>query len=387
MKRNSTNLNRVVGLLLAIVMAIGLAACGGQSAGNGQPDNTGGAIVDPETGTVTDIPSPDADGRDWLDWGGWANDKKDDGKTSDKTNSKDDAHVPGTPRECKPASKSDVGGLTNFYSDGKLTTLVKSVKTPSKYDGKTSSMSNNYGTVDWSTANQGYVTFTAKGQEREFILEGPDGTQTLCTVAKDVTIKVALIDGIGKYQYAIANNTSNGKSYKVQYKNSFSVNKIDNDLAPYLVSTPYGDYDNAPNAVAKADELWDTSKTQFDNVKEITHYVTSTLHYDKKLKMGTIDMPVDPDKVIENGGGVCNEMSKTLVAMLRSQGVPAYMQNGQNSKGQSHGWVMAWLEASSATKNGTTYSTGTWVLIEATGGGLQSKSVAEKNYTPSQYAG
>lgn len=378
MKRNSTSKTRAIALLLALVMALGLTACGG----------TGSTIIDPETGTVTDIPNPDANNKPWVNLGGWG--KTTGNKNNDKgttTGDKTDDHVPGTPRKCKPATKSDVRGLTNFYSDGKLTTLVKSVETPSKYDGKTSSNDTKYGKVDWSTANQGYITFTAKGQTREFILEGPNGKQTLCTITKDQTIKAALLDGTGKYQYAIANTTDNGKSYNIQYKNSFTASKIDSDLAPYLVSTAYGDYDNAPNAVAKADELWDTGKSQLKNVQEITHYVTSTLHYDKKLKTGTIDIYVNPDKVIENGGGVCNEMSKTLVAMLRSQGIPAYYQSGKNAKGQAHGWVMAWLEASSETKKGTTYSTGTWILIEATGGGLQPNSGAKKNYTPSNYVG
>lgn len=382
MKTSSTSITRVVALLLALVMAIGLTACG-----NGTTSNDTSTIIDPETGTVTEVPSPNAGGKSWLDWGGWGKGNKDDGNKDSGTTPKADGHIPGTPRDSKPMNKNILKMVTNSYADGKLTTLVKSVKTPSKYDGKTSSNDTNYGKVDWSTANQGYITFTAKGQERCFILEGPNGKQTLCTVAKGTTIKMALVDGTGKYQYAIANNTADRKSYNIQYKNSFNVSKIDSDLAPYLVSTPWGDYDNAPNAVAKADELWNTNKTQFDNVKEITHYVTSTLDYDEKLKTGTVDLYVNPDKVIDNGGGVCNEMAKTLVAMLRSQGVPAYLQCGKNSKGQAHGWVMAWLEASSETKNGTTYSTGTWILIEATGGGLQSYSISEKNYTPDQYRG
>lgn len=374
---NKTIRTKLIAMLLVATMAIGLAACGSQSAGSpgaGAP----GIITDPETGVVTEIPDPDANSKPWVDLGGWGDTIND--KDGDKSPADSDGHVPGTPRESKPMSRW-------LQAYGELTTLVKSIKTPSKPDLKNTKMDNNYGTVDWSTAANGYITFTAKGQERCFILQGPNDKQTLCTVAKGDVIKIALIDGAGKYQYAIANKTNDGKAHTVQYKNSFSVSAIDSDLAPYLVSTAWGDYENAPNAVAKADELWDTSKTQLDNIKEITHYVTSTLHYDKTLKMGTIDAYVNPDKVIENGGGVCNELSKTLVAMLRSQGVPAYYTGGQNAKGQGHAWVMAWLEFSSETKSGTTKSTGTWILIEATGGGVQTKSTADKNYTPSNYAG
>ena len=372
---NKTIRTKLIAMLLAAVMAVGLAACGSQSAGSP------GIITDPETGAVTEIPDPDANSKPWVDLGGWGDTigGKDGDKDGDKSPAGSDGHVPGTPRESKPMSRW-------LQAYGELTTLVKSIKTPSKPDLKNTKMDNNYGTVDWSTAANGYITFTAKGQERCFILQGPNDKQTLCTAAKGDTIKIALIDGAGKYQYAIANNTADKKSYSVQYKNSFSVSAIDSDLAPYLVSTPYGDYENAPNAVAKADELWDASKTQLDNIKEIARWVRS-LEYDTSLKTGTLDIYANPDKVIENGGGVCNEMSKTLVAMLRSQGIPAYLQCGTNNKGQVHAWAMAWLEFSSETKSGTTKSTGAWILIEATGGGVQPKSTADKNYTPGNYAG
>ena len=44
--------------------------------------------------------------------------------------------------------------------------------------------------------------------------------------------------------------------------------------------------------------------------------------------------------------GVCNDMSKLLVAMLRSQGIPAYYQSGVSSAGTNHAWVRTWVELS-----------------------------------------
>ena len=261
-----------------------------------------------------------------------------------------------------------------------IETVTKSIKLPSKPDTKNTKMDNGYGTVDWSTAANGYITFTAKGQTRVFVLQGPDDTQALFEVAKGNTIKVALVNGTGKYQYAIANNTNGGKSYRVQYKNSFTVQSIDAELAPYLVSTPYGDYENAPDATAKAEELWDSKKTQLENIEAIADWV-GDLKYDKSLKQGPLGVYVAPDSVIENGGGVCNEMTKLLSAMLRSQGVPAYVQTGHNARGNNHGWVMAWVELSTSVKDGVTSSKGAWILIEAVQGDIQLKGSAERNYS------
>lgn len=332
MKTNSTSKTRFIALLLAVVMVLGLAACGD---GQTTIENTGSSAA------IT-APSPEGLPRGNGSTGG--------GKTS------------GLPRGNSGKTKNDPEKALKRYGD--IETLTKSVKTPSKPDTKNTKMDNSYGTVDWSTAANGYVTFTAKGQTREFILQGPNGAQALATVDEGDSAKIALTDGAGKYQYAIANLANGGKNYSIQYKNSFQVKSIDTDLVPYLVSTAWGDYENAPNAVAKAKELWDSKKTQLENIEAIADWV-SDLKYDKKLKLGTIDKYVNPDVVIENSGGVCNELSKLLVAMLRSQGVPAYYQGG-TKQGEGHSWVRAWVELSSSTKNGVTSSKGAWINIEAT---------------------
>ena len=348
---NKTIRTKLIAMLLAAVMAVGLAACGSQSAGS--PGTPGIADTGelPEVNALPGIPRGNGDN----------------GGTSSGY---------GIPRGNK--NKLDPEAKLKQY--GEIETLVKSIKSPSKPDTKNTKMDNGYGTVDWSTAANGYITFTAKGQTRVFVLQGPDDTQALFEVAKGDMIKVALVDGAGKYQYAIANNTNGGKSYRIQYKNSFTVQSIDAELAPYLVSTPYGDYENAPNATAKAEELWDSKKTQLENIEAIADWV-GDLKYDKSLKQGTIDVYVAPDSVIENGGGVCNEMSKLLSAMLRSQGVPAYVQAGHSASGNNHGWVMAWVELSASVKDGITSSKGAWILIEAVQGDIQLKGSAERNYS------
>ena len=330
---NKTIRTKLIAMLLAAVMAVGLAACGSQSAGSpGAP-----GLAD-----TSELPEVNA--------------------------------LPGIPRGGRDKSEAKLSGY------GEIETLTKSVKSPTKPDTKNTKMDNSYGTVDWSTAASGYITFTAKGQTRVFVLQGPNGKQTLCSAAKGDTIKIALVDGTGKYQYAIANHTNSGKSYRVQYKNSFTIQSIDAELAPYLVSTPYGDYENAPDATAKAEELWDSKKTQLENIEAIADWV-GDLKYDKTLKQGAIDVYVAPDSVIENGGGVCNEMSKLLSAMLRSQGVPAYVQAGHDAGGNNHGWVMAWVELSASVKDGVTSSKGAWVLIEATSGNIKSAVMAKRNYS------
>ena len=81
-----------------------------------------------------------------------------------------------------------------------------------------------YGTVDWSPAGQGYITFTASGQGRCFILQGPvDEQQAIFTAQEDETVQIPLDAGAGRYQYAVADIASDGKTCTVHYKDSFTV--------------------------------------------------------------------------------------------------------------------------------------------------------------------
>lgn len=253
---------------------------------------------------------------------------------------------------------------------GTVETVVKAVAEPTPADpghiAKTS-----YGTVDWSTAAQGNIAFTAKGQARAFILYAPDGSKAYFTVGKGDTIQVALAGGSGTYAYKIATRGSDGYDY-VDCKGSFRAG-LDSSLAPYLASTPYGDFENAPEAAEKAEELWDASKTDLQNVMKLARWVANDLDYDKSAKTGAVDEYVDPDAVLERGAGVCAEHSVVLVAMLRSRGVPAcYAGNA------SHAWVRAWVELSSWTSRGVTYSKGAWVTIESTSGSVLWPSQAEE---------
>lgn len=369
---------RMLCLLLTIATLLCLASCGAP-AGSGESLDVGAV------GTL-----PDANGYNnglpasWV-WDGIPTGDK----TKDTTKNPSSGNYKSRILRGNTGYTSKVDPEKQIKDYGEIKTLVKSVDTPTPAAVNASNTSR-YGTVDWSTAASGYITFTAKGQERVFLLEGPNtGVQALFTVAKDASIKVALMDGTGKYQYAIGYNNTDRKTYHIQYKNSFQVSTIDADLAPFLLSTPWGDYAAAPNATAKAEELWDNQETQYENVRNIAIWVDK-LKYDKKLKQGTIDMYVNPDSVIANGGGVCNEFSKLLVAMLRSQGVPAYYQSGvaDTSSVQSdtrnfvnHAWVRAWVEVSSYVKDGKTYSKGTWINIEATDARLISKDTYERDYS------
>lgn len=362
---------KLIALILAIVMVFG--------AGIGIANITGSG------GASGAIPLQDADSNSGdTDWSNedaiqealWGNKK---GQTGNQNST-------GTGTGTKPAATATAPAVsrTQLQRYGTIETLVKSVDNPTKPDPKAVAKTS-YGTVDWSTAAQGYVTFTPN-KDYVFYLDGPTRTCGIFDVAKDETVKIGLTDGTGKYEYGIGVTvtTATGSGMKVLYKNSFEVKAIDSDLAPYLVSTPFGDFENAPKTQAKADELWSDKKSQLVNVKDFTSWIDKNIRYDKAFKTGANNIYVNPDTVLENKAGVCNEFSKLLTAMLRSQDIPAYYQSGTVANGNSHAWTVAWVELSSEHKDGKTYSTGAWVLLDGTRGGAYSYATMDNgNYATS----
>ena len=80
----------------------------------------------------------------------------------------------------------------------------------------------NYGTVDWSTAAHGYVTFTASESNRVLVLQSSDGTKAFFSASKGETIVAPLPSGGGAYQYAIGHSVPNDAGIYIDYKNSFN---------------------------------------------------------------------------------------------------------------------------------------------------------------------
>ena len=113
-----------------------------------------------------------------------------------------------------------------------LTILVGGIAAANAADASADKQTTDYGTVDWSAATQGYITFTASGQERVFVLQGPNGTRTGLAVDGGETIKIALMDGTGTYQYAIGRCTADGTACRIKYKGRYTASKIGADPAP-----------------------------------------------------------------------------------------------------------------------------------------------------------
>ena len=125
-------------------------------------------------------------------------------------------------------------GTAGSPDGGRATVPVVAVLPSLVQDG---TVLTDYGTMDWTAAADGYVTFTAAGQDRVLPLQGPTGAQSYGMVPEDETVRVGLTDGTGRYQFAIADRTGDGNRFAIQYKNSFTADRFDTDL-PAVPAVP-----------------------------------------------------------------------------------------------------------------------------------------------------
>lgn len=246
-----------------------------------------------------------------------------------------------------------------------------------------------WGKLDWSNANDGYVTVTVNK------LAGP----TTCIMASlswanerggsERTESCHL--GQGEYRIPLQGDsteyvvrleyathacehtrTADESAALDKFSGTELVAKfnaeIDNPGATWLASTPHADYENAPKTQAKARELTKNCKTDAEKVTAIFNWVADNIKYDKQLSaaLDAAEIPagkschsnpngqhrtLDPDyaldyydldKIFTSKSGVCTHYAVLTVGMLRSVGIPCRAVGGEvhiNGKQSGHAWI------------------------------------------------
>ena len=198
--------------------------------------------------------------------------------------------------------------------------------------------------VDISNIKEGYfMACTTTKTTKKLKLRVVKGDQTL-TYDLNGNGKMEVFPlqlGNGKYKVSLYENTS-GKSYSSAGTANLNV-KLTNENSPFLYPNQYVYYTKKSPVVEKADELCNgkNEKQAFD---AIANYMKTTFVYDfikaSKIKAGV--MP-DIEGCMTKRMGICQDLSAIMVAMLRSQGIPAKLMIGYADKNY-HAWVIAIID-------------------------------------------
>lgn len=371
-----TNFKKYAALVLALACILGIARIVPANQPSTQPA---------ETGSVDYVTNPEAEYAYEDDAAyGWSDSIKDAEDAANKGSSNKSGSKPVLNNTSYKYADGTTG--TNFVeflfdnlivSDNefrtrsyKTDTLVKS-GVDNKMSGQTV-QSNSYGTIDVTHANEGYVTLktgkstgkTILGVVEYYDADGNRKCDYHWHMEKDKTYTIPMYQGDGKYSVNIEEHKE-GKKYIVKLSVTITV-KSNSEYQTFLYSTRQADYENAPNTVAKAEELTKNCKTDAEKINVVYNWVYDNVKYDKQFVVKNYgdnnqEDRFNLDTILENGKGVCRHRSALVAGMLRSIGIPCRV-----TESKTHSWVQVWYETGEYTKNGVTYSEGAWVQLDTT---------------------
>lgn len=198
-------------------------------------------------------------------------------------------------------------------------------------------------TVDYSHMDQGYVMVKAAKSKKKLKVRVKKGDKTL-TYDLNTNGKYEVFPlqyGEGKYTFTLYKNVS-GKKYSEEGKVAITA-KMSDPLMAFLYPNQYVAYDEKTACVKEAEELCkDLEGDQKKIFKTICEYMRTHFAYDYiksvSVKSGTLP---DIEGAWKKHMGICQDLAAIMVAMLRSQGVPARLDIGTLNASLYHAWVTA----------------------------------------------
>ncbi len=196
--------------------------------------------------------------------------------------------------------------------------------------------------IDCTHMDDGYVMIkSAKGKKKLKVRMKMGDTTLTYDLNNNGEYEVFPLQyGNGKYTFSLYKNVS-GKKYSEEGKVSLTV-KMDDENRAFLYPNQYVDYTPSTAAVVEAGKLCGDMKDQTEIYKAVCAYMKSHFAYDyvKAVSVKAGQLP-QIDDAWNKHMGICQDLSAIMVAMLRSQGVPARLMIGTLNASTYHAWVTA----------------------------------------------
>lgn len=144
--------------------------------------------------------------------------------------------------------------------------------------------------------------------------------------------------GDGSYKIRVFENISD-KKYATKQTVTIKV-KLNDQNAPYLISSQMVNYTDNSETIKKAHELVEGKTTDIEKVDIIYDYVISNIAYDNE-KAKTVKSGYLPsiDDILKSNKGICFDYAAVMAAMLRSEKIPVKLVTGYSSNLSAfHAW-------------------------------------------------
>jgi transglutaminase-like putative cysteine protease len=223
------------------------------------------------------------------------------------------------------------------------------------------------------------------------LLRGPDGVQYQFKLESGKTETLPLTGGDGVYKICVYKHIS-GTRYRLHYERYFIA--VLGAYAPYLSSNQLVAYEDGGAASEKAAEITAGLTGDAKKIKAVYDYIKENITYDKKLAdaleetgQSILSYLPNADDALEQGGGVCTDISVLMAAMLRSLGIPCKLVFGY-AYGKYHAWVSVYSTVDMKLDSSKRLLSGEWNLLDPTNGrkfALLGKVLKDTDYAVTAY--
>lgn len=241
--------------------------------------------------------------------------------------------------------------------------------------------------IDASNAADGYVKvkyLNETSKKLKAIIEKDSIQYTYDLNNKGEYDTYPLQMGDGSYKIRIFENISD-KKYATKQTVTIKI-KLNDQNAPYLISSQMVNYSDTSETVKKAHELVEGKTTDIEKVDIIYDYVISNISYDNE-KAKTVKSGYLPsiDDILKSNKGICFDYAAVMAAMLRSEKIPVKLVTGYSSNLSAfHAWNEIYTKETGWIKLNEMYFDGEqWKLMDSTiaSSAKQSNSPRVMEYT------
>jgi len=251
---------------------------------------------------------------------------------------------------------------------------------------------NEYGIIDYSNANKGYICAQSLVEGRyKVLVKAPDGMEYHYTIESTAAyITIQLSRGNGLYTARLLQHVREDR-YAVMIVVEFEVELADS-LLPFLYPNQYVDFAVDDQTVQLSQEVTEGATSEIEAINAIYMWVVMNLSYDYQ-KASTVQPGYLPnnDDTIEKLTGICFDYAVLCASMLRAQRIPARLEIGYCSD-VYHAWISVFSSEQGVIRIQISLDVETWTMLDPTidsSGktplGLGPLMINEDNYYPMFY--
>ena len=241
--------------------------------------------------------------------------------------------------------------------------------------------------IDASNTSEGYIKvryLNETTKKLKVIIEKDSVQYTYDLNNKGEYDTYPLQMGDGSYKVRVFENISETK-YSTKQTTTINV-KLNDQNAPYLISSQMINFTETSETVKKAKELSEGKTTDIEKVDAIYDYVISNIVYDNE-KARTVKSGYLPsiDEILKINKGICYDYSSLMAAMLRSESIPTKLVTGYSSNLSAfHAWNEVYTkETGWISLNELYFDSEQWKMMDSTiaSSAKQSNSPRVMEYT------